>query len=410
MATLTASPRATTAARARLLRELREIKPEVWYRGLAVYGVLSTGLLQRSTADLMALTGLPGNVIIGLAMLPLVVGALRGSLAALRSRTVLPTLALLGSLALSIAWSDERLDALLKVYAASTSLVWLLLFLAYPALVRTVGEWSLRYVLLSAALAVSHGFNFFDWQANSFAMVAAFAPLVLDDEGRGDALQWRRVGGIAACLAMLVLSTFRTATIGAVIGLALLAPRRASVRAALLASLLACAALLAVSGGRSDPSYAAAPDRTDLVGRYASLQEDHGSHRTDIWGGVLGDASTGPAWLLYGHGAGDVDYYVAEVGPRFLAIEFRGRPALHSHNMYVEFFCAMGVPGAMITLWWALSLALRARWTRASGGLVAATMFLGVGNVPFYDVTGGSTMLLGLLFYAVERDVGRREP
>lgn len=381
--------------------------PSRWQRFATAYGVVVTAALYPYLPDLMQVTGLKGGILTAGFLAPmLLTGALQAR--ALLDRRVLPLVALVVHLIASVTWSEHSLDGAIKSFSAATTLAWAAMFLSQPTLVGVALRWTFRYCALASALNVV-GVTAVPMPSYLVALFGLFGLLHRNFE-RLDApaahVELASVAEGALYLGVVFFSTFRAPTLGALTGVLLTSGRLRESRALFVAAVVA-GALFFTFAPRGEANYAGEIHRHDLVGRYTSAGDDRLSGRQDIWTGVIDDIKTTPAWLPFGNGIGDVDYYVAAVNRDISMTAARGEPALSPHNLFLEVFLALGLAG-LVPLGWAVATVLRnATLDGPDGALAVGVLSVSLANVTLLDSAGG-TLCIGLLFALVASAPRRR--
>lgn len=378
-----------------------------WARLSVAVSVLVTGLLNFALPDLMALTGRRGTEFIALALTPLFAVSLRRGVWSWLRPELLPLVITTAMLALSLFIGDFFTEGAVKVLVTLSGVAWAVVVLDEQQTLALVARWGTW--LCATGLVVSLSFSDAPRPSHLLALAVLYARLLRERDAPERALRPADVGGDLVLLAAVFLSTFRAATIAA--ALALLAAAWSSRRArwvlglgTLLAALVAG---LNMSSSR-EPSYANVVARDDWQARYAGVGDDRLSGRADIWENVWRDIADGPAWLLTGRGAGEVDMYVARVNPNYHAARRGGERAVHTHNTALELLLGAGV-ATLIPMLWIVALAVRrSRRDVLLVGCGAGLFVVSMSNVPMMDWTGG-TLLNAVWLYGIAR-AGIRAP
>lgn len=372
--------------------------PPTWLRALTVYSMLLAAVLQVNLPELMRLTGAPGSALTAIAYLPLYATAARLGLAPFRQGPQRALAALIVALIPSMLWTEHPLDGATKFAAMGTAVAWAAVLTTWPALLVDVLRAGLAYCVVGTAAAAA-GVPFVPQPNHSFALFVLFAAVI---RWRGVspsdhlALRLGRSLVLVALVGLVFLSTFRAATIGALLVVTCFALSSREARIALVLAAIAGGIFFSIASPKRAPSYTTAVARDDLVGRYESISDDRLSGRGDIWEGIYEEATTGPSWLFIGGGLGDVDFIVAAANPRILSFNMRGERVLSAHNQALEVLVAAGIPGILALLWLLLALAVRLGRHSLDVGLLACMIVMSGSNVPLLD-TGGGTLCVALI-------------
>lgn len=339
--------------------------------------------------DLMQLTGEKGAVVSGMLFLPIVAySGTRGSLRGLLRPGVLPW-TLLIAWTLSAGWqSGHSID-----YAAKA--LCLVVACAFAALFASSEQFARAVFAGSAIAAVSSLFLVGFTTQNPLELGFCLPLLALVGPSMFGHQATRRSLPMAA---LVVLSTFRAATIGAGLGYLISRVRRPMTWIGL--GLAACAIGMTCenSAERVGPV-----DRADILGRFMSIEEDGASHRFDLWSTLVEDIArrADDRDVLFGLGIGDTDYRVAELFP-IIAAPARDGWVASTHNTVLELILANGLLCVPLVAWalWAL---VRAAWVFPERRwAIVGVSLVGLANVAMYDLAGGAACF-GLLMAASKR-------
>lgn len=377
-----------------------------WVRRAVLLSVWVTAGLNALLPDLMASTGRRGTEFIAIALAPLFLAAASMGWRAWSAPVLRPTALIAGMLAASLAVGEHASDGAVKVFVTLSGLAWGALLLGDRENVRRVARWGAAACVTLGGLSLA-GVRGVPQPSHLLALAVLYARLLLaEDDPRARARPLDVLTDVAL-LALIFLSTFRAATLAAVGALALAARAQATARWVLLAGALAAVPAF-LAAPTPEPSYSAAVARDDWAARYGGMSEDRLSGRADIWTNVWNDLSDGPAWLLTGRGAGDVDLYVARVSPELPSRRVGDERALHTHNTFLELLIATGVLSLIPMAWLLAMAAARARWRGAQVGVTLGTLIVSASNVPLMDWTGG-TLLMAVWLWSLARPEERAE-
>ncbi|MEZ4394762.1 MAG: O-antigen ligase family protein [Polyangiales bacterium] len=379
--------------------------PRRWRGAALLASLVVAAALNPLLPAMMASTGRAGTEFIALALAPLFALAASGGVGAWSRPVMRPMVAVAGILALSLAVGEHLKDGAVKLFVTLSGLAWAAALVGERGRLARVAAWGAPLTLaLWAASAVTR--DALPRPSHMLALAVLYARLILDEEDRPRHLRPGEILVDVGLVGVIFLSTFRAATLAAGAALVAAAARSRRARWVLLLCGLCAAPALLVSTDR-EPTYSAAVARDDWQGRYGSLGEDRLSGRADIWENVWRDVQRSPAWLLTGHGAGDVDLYVARVNPTYHAHLRGDERAVHTHNTALELFLSAGIWGLIPAAWLVLMAASRARALGAQVGCSAGVLVVSMSNVPTLDWTGG-TLLMAVWLYALAATEGAR--
>ncbi len=375
--------------------------PSAWRVAVVAWGVAVSLVSGALLQPLMRATGLLGAVLLLILYSPLILVAGLSPWRSVLRGPALPLVGLVVHLVLSGLWSRHVIDAMARSFNISTVVVWLVIFLRDPGLLGVVQRVTLWFAgpMIVARIAGGPDFPLPSGWLLFLVMYRTAAQTGASRPGLG--VQWGWVGLVLAVMGAFVGSTFRTPVMAGALGLGLLALRCTSAKVALVLGLVVGGLAMSIVPRTSAPSYSDEVERGDLVARYETIGTDRLSGRQDIWQEVLERAAENPDWVVHGVGVGDTDYEIAECNPRVVMLS-RGERVLHSHNVALELFVTLGVPGLLWLAVIVIVLARHTRWTSPSGAFCAAVASTGIADVVFLDV-GGGTIALAAVVVAVMR-------
>ncbi len=355
-------------------------------RLVGYYACFAMFLVAHFLPELMQASGVRGTVIAAAVFLPVAICAvLRGSYRTLFRGSALP-LSLLVVWALASGWHSEHgTDYATKALCLVVSFSFAALFTTQCEFSRGVFDGSAIAGVASLALVALTTHNPLDL---GFCppLLSMFGPMII-----GRTTQRR----VLPMLVLVVLSTFRAATIGAVFGSLSTWVRRPAGWVAV--GLLACTLAFTTEpfAERAGPV-----DRADVLGRFQSIEEDGASHRFDLWTTLVDDMVThfDDSDVLLGLGIGDTDYRVAEMFP-IISAPSRGSFAASTHNTILEFLMANGLLCLPLVAWALVAIAKSVVQSHGRGAIIAVSV-VAFANVVFYDI-GGGVACFGLLLAAM---------
>lgn len=378
----------------------------VWTRRAVIWSVLVTAGLNALLPDLMAMTGRRGTEFLLVAVVPLFAAAVACGWRAWSMPVLRPVALIAVMLAASLALGEHLNEGVVKVFVTVSGLAWSALLLGDRANLATAARWGAIACVLLGGLSVA-GVAQVPRPTHLLALAVLFARLLLAEDDPRPRARTLDVFVDVALLGLIFLSTFRAATLAALLGVVSAARASATARWVLLVAALGAGPLF-LAAPAAEPTYSASVARDDWGARYGNIGEDRLSGRADIWENVWNDIADGPAWLLTGRGAGEVDFYVARVNPELPSRMIGDERGLHTHNTFLELLIATGVFSLIPMAWLLLLAARRARWQGVQLGVTAGTLVVSLSNVPLMDWTGG-TLLMAVWVWALarpeERDV-----
>lgn len=371
-----------------------------WVRAAVIWSVLVTAVLNTFLPDLMAATGRRGTEFLLVAVIPLYAAAFAMGRRAWFGPLQRPVLLIVALLTASLAAGEHTTDGIVKVFVTVSTLAWTALLLGDRENLRVAARWGTAACLLVGGISLA-GVSSLPRPSHLLALAALFARLLLAETDTRPRARTADVLIDLGLLGVVFLSTFRAATLAAALALAFAAREQKTARWTLVIAAF-CALPLFMLTPAQEPSYSAAVARDDWRSRYGGIGDDRLSGRADIWANVWDDIADGPAWLLTGRGAGDVDIYVARVNPGFAARLIGDERGLHTHNTFLELLIATGV-SSLVPMAWLLGLAAsRARRRGAQVGVTAGVLVVSLSNVPLMDWTGG-TLMMAVWAWAIAR-------
>lgn len=371
--------------------------PARWPAIALFVSLVAAAALNPLLPALMSASGRPGTEFIALALVPLFGLAARSGA---WGRAVLrPMLLMTVILAASLMVGSHTKDGAVKVFVTLSGVMWAAVALGDGRPLERIARWGAGVCVIFGAASIALG-DELPRPSHLLALAVLAARMILEEARSPRPPRPTEVLVDVALVGLIFLSTFRAATLAAGIVLAAAAFRLARARWALLVCAL-CALPVLVAPSIREPTYSSAVARDDWQGRYGSLGEDRLSGRADIWENVWRDVRDGPSWLLTGHGAGDVDLYVARVNPMYHAHLRDDERAVHTHNTALEMFLSAGVLGLLPVVWIVALAVSRARRVGVQLGCSLGVLVVSMSNVPTMDWTGG-TLLIAVWLYALD--------
>lgn len=261
---------------------------------------------------------------------------------------------LIGLMAMSVMWSVAPDVTMRRTFALAMSALfglwmasrwsWREMILLIATTFALLGLSSTFMAIVVPSMGIDHAVHVgawkgVFWEKNTLGGVMAWGVVSGLAATRVDPKHWLFwIGCAAMCMALVLLSTSKTALLscmlgtGCVIGIALC--RRGFGFAALMM-------FLGLTGGITIATImlVAPLEALEALGRDATL-----TGRTDIWGVLIEEIRTVP-WTGYGYMA----FWSAENGPVFWVRQATHWDVPTAHNGWIEIALAIGIPGVIMT-------------------------------------------------------------
>ncbi|WP_417492735.1 O-antigen ligase family protein [Maricaulis sp.] len=286
--------------------------------------------------------------------------------AALRTLgTNLPLLALIGLMAVSVMWSVAPDTTIRRAFALAMSAsfgLWMASRWSWREMILLIATTFVLLGLSSAAMAIAVPSMGIDhavhagawkgvfWEKNTLGAMMAWGAVSGYAASRVDPKHWLFWMGCAAmCVALVLLSTSKTALLSCLLGTGIVIGIALCRRGFGFASLMIFLGLT-VGITIATIMLIAPVEALQALGRDATL-----TGRTDIWGVLIEEIRTVP-WTGYGYMA----FWTAENGPVFWVRQATHWDVPTAHNGWIEIALAIGVPGVVLTAMVYLHAFLRA--------------------------------------------------
>jgi hypothetical protein len=360
---------------------------------VAVLTVLAMVTHTLWLVDLMRLVGARG-AFIDLAMFSpvLLLGVRHGRQLLRRESTSL--LCVTAYAATTVAWSGHHVDAAVKVMHFAVMLGMVACFRGSEAFVRTVGAASAIASLLIPVYVLGTGKAWIDTRSGLPLLGMA---IMLR-------LHRRATWKILPLLAAVIISTLRASIIGAVAGLSLALLRSWWGRAVVTAAVAGTIAWSSADAAHRPSVHVV--EREDIIGRFQTIEDDHASHRFDLWYAIVQDVSDRDPLsreMLVGWGIGDVNYHVADVFP-IIAVDQRDHePMASAHNSIIELCLVGGLVMVPLVSWMMFDVFRFAHVRDMTLPIAVIAACVASANEMFLDLGGGGA-LIAFVFGTITRE------